>query len=111
VPIYEYICKKCGHEFEAIQGFSDKPLKKCEKCEGQVRKLVSQSSFHLKGSGWYVTDYAKTKHPGSQTTDKSDSSSTANENSSGKKSDSSSPAKEKSPDSTKSSTKKKSKET
>jgi len=65
VPIYEYECTRCGQEFEVIQGFSDKPLTKCEVCGGRVRKLVSQSSFHLKGSGWYVTDYAS-KHPGSK---------------------------------------------
>ena len=65
MPIYEYECLQCGLEFEAIQGFSDKPLRKCESCGGKVRKLVSQSAFHLKGSGWYVTDYAS-KKPGSK---------------------------------------------
>ena len=64
VPIYEYICSKCGDEFEVIQGFSDKPLKTCKKCKGRLRKKVSQSSFHLKGSGWYVTDYAGSAKPG-----------------------------------------------
>lgn len=75
MPIYEYVCNKCGHEFEVIQSFSDKPMTRCEKCGGRVRKLVSQSAFHLKGSGWYVTDYAS-KHPGSKpndTPEKSDS--------------------------------------
>ncbi len=62
MPIYEYQCKKCGDEFDAIQGFSDKPLKKCKKCGGSLHKLISECSFHLKGTGWYVTDYAK---PGS----------------------------------------------
>ncbi len=71
MPIYEYECTKCGQEFEVIQGFSDKPLKKCEACGGKVRKLVSQSSFHLKGSGWYVTDYAS-KKPGSKPVAKKD---------------------------------------
>jgi len=65
VPIYEYICSKCGDEFEVIQGFSDKPLKTCKKCKGRLRKKVSHSSFHLKGSGWYVTDYAGSSKPGS----------------------------------------------
>ena len=65
VPIYEYICSKCGDEFEVIQGFSDKPLKTCKKCKGRLRKKVSHSSFHLKGSGWYVTDYAGSPKPGS----------------------------------------------
>ena len=66
MPIYEYKCTKCRREFEAIQGFSDKPLKKCEKCGGKIHKLVSQSSFHLKGTGWYVTDYSSSKRPGTK---------------------------------------------
>ena len=59
MPIYEYQCEKCGEIEEAIQKFSDKPLKSCRHCSGRLHKLISQSSFHLKGSGWYVTDYAK----------------------------------------------------
>lgn len=66
MPIYEYECNHCGEHFEAIQSFSDKPLDKCEKCGGPVTKLISQSSFHLKGSGWYVTDYSSSKRPGSK---------------------------------------------
>ena len=58
MPIYEYECTQCGVIEEAIQKFSDKPLKKCKHCSGRLHKLVSQSSFHLKGTGWYVTDYA-----------------------------------------------------
>jgi len=58
MPIYEYQCQKCGEIEEALQKFSDKPLTKCKHCSGRLHKLVSQSSFHLKGSGWYVTDYA-----------------------------------------------------
>ncbi len=61
MPIYEYRCTKCGHEFEEIQKFSDKPIKKCPKCSGKVEKLISQSSFVLKGTGWYQTDYADKK--------------------------------------------------
>lgn len=61
MPIYEYICKDCGKEFEVIQKFSDKPIKKCIHCSGKVEKKISQSSFHLKGSGWYQTDYAKSE--------------------------------------------------
>ncbi len=57
MPIYEYECTKCGQVTEAWQKFSDPPLEKCEVCGGKMRKLVSQSTFHLKGSGWYVTDY------------------------------------------------------
>ena len=58
MPIYEYECTKCGNIEEVIQKFSDKPLKKCQSCAGKLHKLVSQSTFHLKGTGWYVTDYA-----------------------------------------------------
>ncbi|RPI75036.1 MAG: zinc ribbon domain-containing protein [Desulfobacteraceae bacterium] len=58
MPIYEYECQKCGEMTEVLQSFSDKPLHKCEKCNGKLRKLISQNSFHLKGSGWYATDYA-----------------------------------------------------
>ncbi len=58
MPIYEYECTKCGSHEEVIQKFSDKPIIKCAKCSGKLQKLISQSSFHLKGSGWYVTDYA-----------------------------------------------------
>ncbi len=58
MPIYEYECTDCGEHLEAIQKFSDKPLKKCDKCSGRLHKLISHSSFHLKGTGWYATDYA-----------------------------------------------------
>ena len=58
MPIYEYECTKCGNIEEIIQKFSDKPLTKCPRCAGKLHKLVSQSTFHLKGTGWYVTDYA-----------------------------------------------------
>lgn len=58
MPIYEYQCEKCGAVEEALQKFSDKPLTKCTHCSGRLHKLISQSAFHLKGSGWYVTDYA-----------------------------------------------------
>lgn len=58
MPIYEFECTKCGHQTEVWQKFSDKPLTKCDQCKGKMKKLISQSTFHLKGSGWYVTDYA-----------------------------------------------------
>lgn len=58
MPIYEYQCDQCGRVEEALQKISDKPLTKCAHCSGKLHKLVSQSSFHLKGTGWYVTDYA-----------------------------------------------------
>jgi putative FmdB family regulatory protein len=61
MPIYEYECTSCGQHEEVIQKFSDKPLTTCPRCAGKLQKLISQSAFHLKGSGWYVTDYANSK--------------------------------------------------
>ena len=62
MPIYEYECKACGLFFEEIQGFNDKPIKKCPECKkNKVEKLISLSSFHLQGTGWYETDYGKKK--------------------------------------------------
>jgi putative FmdB family regulatory protein len=58
MPIYEYECTKCGHQTEVWQKFSDPPTTSCDLCRGKMRKLISQSAFHLKGTGWYVTDYA-----------------------------------------------------
>jgi putative FmdB family regulatory protein len=58
MPIYEYNCNKCG-VFEVSQHINDAPLSKCPHCRGKVRKLISQTSFQLKGSGWYLTDYGK----------------------------------------------------
>ena len=58
MPIYEYECVKCGKTTEAMQRFSDAPLTECCNCHGELRKLISMSTFHLKGSGWYTTDYA-----------------------------------------------------
>lgn len=58
MPIYEYECTECGKIDEVLQKFTDRPLKKCRYCSGKVHKLISHSSFHLKGTGWYVTDYA-----------------------------------------------------
>ncbi|MBC8457688.1 MAG: zinc ribbon domain-containing protein [Deltaproteobacteria bacterium] len=58
MPIYEYECTKCGNQTEVWQKFSDPPNARCELCKGKMKKLISQSTFHLKGSGWYVTDYA-----------------------------------------------------
>ena len=65
MPIYEYACKKCG-EFEVTQRITEDPLKKCPSCGRKVTKLISQSAFHLKGSGWYETDF-KGKKPSKDT--------------------------------------------
>ncbi len=61
MPIYEYQCSQCGTISEVLQQFSDKPRSICDQCGGKMNKLISQSTFHLKGSGWYVTDYANKK--------------------------------------------------
>ncbi|HOJ50968.1 MAG TPA: zinc ribbon domain-containing protein [Syntrophales bacterium] len=61
MPIYEYKCQKCKKEFEVFQRISDPEITHCQFCGGPVSKLVSLSSFHLKGSGWYVTDYGGKK--------------------------------------------------
>ncbi|HYM78775.1 MAG TPA: zinc ribbon domain-containing protein [Candidatus Dormibacteraeota bacterium] len=62
MPLYEYECKKCGHRFEKIQKFSDRMVKKCPDCGGQVEQMISAPAVQFKGSGWYVTDYAKKSH-------------------------------------------------
>jgi len=63
VPLYEYQCKSCKHRFEVIQKFSDKPVKKCPRCGKAVERLVSSPAIQFKGTGWYVTDYAKRSGP------------------------------------------------
>src|SRR5262245_9831328 len=70
MPIYEYQCDKCG-DFETMQRMSDKPLTKCPTCRSKVTKLISSTTFHLKGSGWYITDYAR-KGEGGGKADKAD---------------------------------------
>ncbi len=59
MPIYEYRCEKCRHQFDLLQKITDEPVEKCPECGGPVSKLISSTSFILKGSGWYVTDYGK----------------------------------------------------
>ena len=59
MPLYEYKCSKCDNNFEVLQKINDEPLTKCLYCQGEVEKLVSVSSFQLKGSGWYMNDYKK----------------------------------------------------
>ena len=63
MPLYEYQCDVCGHRVEVIQKFSDAPPEQCPKCGGAVRKLQAAPAFQLKGTGWYVTDYAKKDQP------------------------------------------------
>ena len=60
MPLYEYRCEACGHQFEVIQKFSDDPIAVCPKCgSGPVAKLLSSPAFQFKGTGWYITDYAR----------------------------------------------------
>ena len=59
MPLYEYQCQSCGKKFEVLQKFSDEPVKVHAECGGLAEKLVSAPAFHLKGTGWYATDYAK----------------------------------------------------
>ncbi len=84
MPIYEYNCDKCG-TFEVMQRITESPLKKCPKCKSKVERILSRSSFILKGSGWYATDYA---NKGSSTA--SSASSETNGSSQSKSSESSS---------------------
>lgn len=57
VPIYEYQCTNCGRTVEEMQRITDKPLQTCPSCKGKLRRLISLTSFQLKGTGWYATDY------------------------------------------------------
>ena len=59
MPLYEYQCESCSHRFERIQKFSDPPVETCPACGGRVQKLLSSPAIQFKGSGWYITDYAK----------------------------------------------------
>ena len=70
MPIYEYVCEKCGSQIEASQKVSDPPLKKCQNCRGKLKKVISRTSLQLKGGGWYASDYAR-KSSGVDKTDKS----------------------------------------
>src|SRR5436190_2446335 len=65
MPLYEYQCQKCGHRFERIQRFSDAMVKKCPECGGKVEQMISAPAVQFKGTGWYVTDYAKKSSGGS----------------------------------------------
>ncbi|HEY6968669.1 MAG TPA: FmdB family zinc ribbon protein [Candidatus Angelobacter sp.] len=68
MPLYEYRCKKCQHTFERIQKFSDPPVRKCPECGAPVEQLLSAPAVQFKGSGWYVTDYARKGEPGKSAT-------------------------------------------
>ena len=99
MPLYEYECKKCHHRFERIQKFSDPHVKKCPDCGGPVEQVITAPSVQFKGSGWYVTDYAKKSSPGTG--------SGSSNGDSGAKSESSSKKEDKKETKTESSSKKK----
>lgn len=85
MPIYEYVCEKCGAHLEVMQKISDEPLKRCKNCRGKLEKIFSRTNFQLKGSGWYKTDYAsgKSSTPEKKTEKKSEGSSSSSGSSSG----------------------------
>lgn len=102
MPLYEYECKKCKYRFERIQKFSDEPVKKCPQCGGPVERLISPPTVQFKGSGWYVTDYAR-KSSGSRDDGKASTESSGGDNKAAK------PEKEKAETKPKTDTKKPSK--
>jgi putative FmdB family regulatory protein len=96
MPLYEYQCDACSHRFERIQKFSDPPAATCPSCGGTVRKLISSPAIQFKGTGWYITDYAKKSGTdggkASEKTKSGDSSSSSTSDSSSASSSSSSSA-------------------
>jgi len=92
MPIYEYVCERCGHHLEVMRKMSDKPLSKCPQCRGKLEKIFSQTSFQLKGSGWYATDYtsrgktekSEKKEKGKDTKDTTNSATTGGAGATGK---------------------------
>ena len=70
MPLYEYQCEKCEHRFEIIQKFSDAPVSNCPKCDGAVTKLPSSPAIQFKGTGWYITDYARKPRGGEPSSSK-----------------------------------------
>ncbi len=77
MPIYEYRCLECHNEFERMQKFSDPVVDTCPSCAGTVQKLISRSTFHLKGDGWYVTDYARKSSSNGSDSDRTSTSDSA----------------------------------
>lgn len=83
MPIYEYKCSKCNQQFEVMQKISDEPLTTCSTCGGELKKLIANTSFVLKGSGWYVTDYPSSDRK--KAMDKKKSSAAGNDKKTGNK--------------------------
>jgi putative FmdB family regulatory protein len=82
MPVYEYECQKCGVRFEEMHKFSDPPVKKHNGCGGRVKKLLSAPAFQFKGSGWYITDYARKGNGGADKADNKDTAAKKTETSS-----------------------------
>ena len=78
MPLYEYECESCGHRFEMLQKVADSPLTSCVKCEGKVERLLSSPAIQFKGTGWYVTDYARKGQASSTESESSESPSKTN---------------------------------
>jgi putative FmdB family regulatory protein len=104
MPIYEYMCNECGKKFERIESFNDDTEIECQYCPGRAKRVVSQSSFVLKGTGWYQTDYAQ-KSTQKDTDQKKDSSKESKSKEVGANSDGSSGKKDSSKDVSQKSTK------
>jgi putative FmdB family regulatory protein len=78
MPLYEYECEKCHHRFERIQKFSDPPIAECPVCGSPVHKLMSSPAIQFKGSGWYITDYARKDSASAGKSEHSESATTEN---------------------------------
>ncbi len=105
MPIYEYSCQKCG-VVEVTQRITEKALAKCPTCKSRVKKLISNTSFQLKGTGWYVTDYARKGQNGESKSDNGSKSSSSSDSKSDSKSDLKNDSKSESKNESKSETKK-----
>ncbi len=92
MPLYEYRCRNCGHQFEKIQSFSAPEEKECPVCQGPVEKLLSASAIQFKGSGWYATDYGGKSKSGGSMKASADGDSKSSESKSDKKPAEKSPA-------------------
>ena len=93
MPIYEYECTQCGERSEVFQKVTDQPLRTCNKCSGTLRKVLSQTAFVLKGSGWYITDYPSDARKKAIEAEKPKVEGPKSEKTSGEKSESKEPAK------------------
>ena len=83
MPLYEYQCQNCGKRTEVLQRFDDPPPAACPTCGGEMKKLISSPAFQFKGTGWYVTDYANKKGPGSESKSRSEGKSEGSSDSGG----------------------------